>query len=159
RGADRPIADGFAEMFPRRRPRPRAPTLEWPHMPPDFSAKLGRPRLEGVVSRPTLHARLDEARGRPIVWMAGPPGAGKTTLAARWRESRGLPCLWYPVADEDEEPGTFFYYLGVAARALIGDAPLPVLTPDKRPRLAAFARAFFDVLFAHLPRPSVLCFD
>ena len=43
-------------------------------------AKISRPRLFGVLPREELFALLDENRGRPLIWISGPPGAGKTAL-------------------------------------------------------------------------------
>ena len=80
--------------------------------------KLSRPRLFDAVPRPRLYAALDELQRHPLVWMCGPPGAGKTTLAASYLESRKLPCLWYQMDAGDLDPATFFHYLALAAAEL-----------------------------------------
>src|SRR5205809_1147706 len=52
-------------------------------------AKLSRPRVEGLVRRQRLFARLDEITDKAAAWISGPPGAGNTSLSASWIEARG----------------------------------------------------------------------
>src|SRR5512141_1765503 len=81
-------------------------------------AKFSRPRLFAVQKRERLFALLDEARAHPLIWIAGPPGAGKSTLVASYVEARKLPGIWFQADSGDGDPATFFHYLGVAAAEL-----------------------------------------
>lgn len=128
-------------------------------MPEARFAKFARPGTDGLVRRDRLFARMDEARGQPLVWIAAPPGAGKTSLVSSWIEERQVTCLWYQVDAGDADPAAFFYYLGVAVAALLGSKETPPLfTLDARD-LGAFARRWFRDLFAQVPDEFVLVFD
>jgi LuxR family maltose regulon positive regulatory protein len=123
-------------------------------------AKLSRPRLHAAVARERLFDRLDDLRGHAAVWVAGPPGSGKTMLVATYLERRKLPCIWYHVDAADADPSTFFYYLTEAARPL---APkkrqLPLLTPEYLLDLDGFTRRYFRELFARQGVPAALVLD
>lgn len=128
-------------------------------MPEARFAKFARPGTEGLLRRDRLFARLDEAVGQPLVWIAAPPGAGKTSLLSSWIEERRLPCLWYQVDAGDADPAAFFYYLGLAVVGVLGckESP-PLFTLDARD-VTAFARRWFRDLFAQVPDEFVLVFD
>jgi len=126
-------------------------------------AKLSRPRLYEAVERERLFALLDAQRQHRVMLVAAPPGAGKTTLVASYLESRKLPGIWYQVDAGDADPSTFFYFLGLAERALPARGrrppPLPLLTPEYLPELGNFSRRFFRELFARMGEPATLVFD
>lgn len=123
-------------------------------------AKTTRPSLSGVLPRERLFNRLDQAIGRPVVWLSGPPGSGKTTLAANYIEARGLDGLWYQMDPGEADVATFFYYMALAVEAVSGvEAPMPRLAPEYTGDLGAFAHAYFRELFSRLPSPFVVVFD
>lgn len=123
--------------------------------------KLSRPRLAGILTRERLLQKLDEARPRPVTWVMGPAGSGKTTLVSSYLEARGLACLWYQVDEGDEDIATFFYYLGLAANLAIPrtEKPLPLFSVQHTRGVHAFARNFFFDLCNGLPQPGLLVFD
>ncbi len=123
--------------------------------------KLARPVLSGILPRPRLFARLEGASDRPVTWVCGPPGCGKTTAVASYLDHAGLRCLWYQLDEGDADVATLFYYLGRAAVDLAqpGAEPLPLLTPEHQPGLAVFTRRFFQALYARLEAPFAVVFD
>ncbi len=123
-------------------------------------AKLSAPRLHSPVARIRLYELLDSLRAHPLIWVNGPPGAGKTALVASWADARGMPCLWYQMDAGDTDTATFFYYLvALAQLAGGGSTGLPYLTPEYLLDLPGFTRRFFQAFFAGAPRGSVLVFD
>jgi ATP/maltotriose-dependent transcriptional regulator MalT/DNA-binding SARP family transcriptional activator len=124
-------------------------------------AKLARPRLHGVIERERLFALLDAERERPLVWIEGPPGAGKTTLVTTYLARDRVTTLWFRVDDGDSDPATFFSYLAQAVAALRPKRKLnlPALTPEYLMDLPGFARRYFRKLFAALPANSALVLD
>lgn len=120
-------------------------------------AKTTRPALAATIARPRLFRRLDGARQRPVIWVWGPPGTGKTSLVASYLAARKVRTLWYQVDRGDDDVGTFFYYLGQAAPRR--RPPLPLLTPEYRQGLAIFARRYFRGLYARLRPPFDIVFD
>ncbi len=124
-------------------------------------AKVTRPVLADVLRRERLFKQIDSYRSRPITWVAGPAGSGKTVLVSSYLENRKLPCLWYRIDQGDNDPATFFYYLGQAAKIAVPRKrkPLPLLAPEYLPGLEEFTFRYFEDLFNRLKSPFYIVFD
>jgi ATP/maltotriose-dependent transcriptional regulator MalT len=121
-------------------------------------AKLTRPQLSNAVIRDRLFARLEETQERPIVWVHGPPGVGKTSLLASYLTARKRSGIWYQLDGDDDDPASFFYYLGLAV-APLKHRPMPLLTPEYLHQIEGFTRRFFRELCARLSNTAILVFD
>jgi DNA-binding SARP family transcriptional activator len=124
-------------------------------------AKVTRPVLTGNYPRKRLFRLIDRARKQKLLWISGPAGSGKTTLVSSYLAARRIPCLWYRLEEGDEDPATFFHYLGLAANRATPRTrkPLPGLAPEQRSAIAIFAQRYFEGLFSHLSPGSVIVFD
>lgn len=123
-------------------------------------AKLTRPKLHRVVPRERLFDTLDRCRERPLTWIVGPPGGGKTSLLASYVQARKLGGLWYQIDPGDTDLATFFHYLSEAAPAgTRKQAALPRLSATSRVDLRGFARLYFRTLFERLKKPALILFD
>ncbi|HHO67802.1 MAG TPA: hypothetical protein ENK12_02110 [Gammaproteobacteria bacterium] len=124
-------------------------------------ARISPPRLGEILPRKRLFQKLDRGGSRPVVWISAPAGSGKTALVASYLQERSRPCLWYTLEAGDGDPGTFFHYLGLAARQATPRrrTPLPRLTPEYLAALPTFAHRFFGALYRRLDTPAVVVFD
>ncbi|OGW27180.1 MAG: hypothetical protein A2X56_14290, partial [Nitrospirae bacterium GWC2_57_13] len=124
-------------------------------------AKITRPKLAGAYPRKRLFKLLDGCRDTPVTWISSPAGSGKTTLVASYLDVRKLPCIWYQIDEGDNDPATFFYYLGLAAKQAVPrhKKPLPFLTPEYLANVGIFSRRFFENICTRLKVPFVMVFD
>ncbi len=127
---------------------------------PATLAKLTRPHLAGILPRERLFNDLEQGREKSIIWIAGPPGSGKTTLVADYLDTWAPECIWYQIDPGDADVATFFYYM---SQALPGadqkQSALPLFSPEFQKNLSAFTRRYFRELFARLTPPFALVFD
>lgn len=124
-------------------------------------AKYTRPVSRGAVPRQRLYDSLAKAREFSTVWVAGPPGSGKTTLVSEFLNQLQDRTIWYRLDPGDTDIATFFYYFSIAAqKELPGDAlQLPKFTPQYLNDTTAFTRRYFRMLFMHLPTPFMIVID
>ncbi|MDH4028600.1 MAG: hypothetical protein OEU95_07215, partial [Nitrospirota bacterium] len=117
-----------------------------------YAAKITRPAVSGILPRKRLCSLLEESRDQPVIWMTAPGGYGKTTLVADYLDSRKLRCLWYQVDKGDDDPATFFYYMGLAAKKAAPRyrKPLPLLKPEYLLGLPTFTLRYFEKLYERL---------
>jgi ATP/maltotriose-dependent transcriptional regulator MalT/DNA-binding SARP family transcriptional activator len=134
-----------------------------PALAPDIPrlAKLTRPQISAAVPRLRLFKLLDDSRTKQLMWVHGPPGAGKTTMVASYLTTKQISGIWYQIDPDDADLASFFYYLGLAAPGKSRQMPyaMPLLTPEYLPDLEGFARKFFRELYARLGASSVVVFD
>lgn len=125
---------------------------------PTKYAKVSRPRLYHTLARTRLFKLIDQGRkANAVVWIASPPGAGKTTLAASYLTASNAPAIWCQVDQGDSDPSTLFFFLSEALR----DAGLvpPALPPEVQGDAARLQRMFFRNLYARLPADAILVLD
>ena len=123
--------------------------------------KLRPPRLGRVFDRHRLFAEIEASAAVPGVWVAGPPGIGKTTLVATYVEACATPCLWLQLDAGDADPATFVHFLHAAAAL---GAPgcrlrLPLPTADDLRDVPGFVRRCFRRLVLALDPSWVLVLD
>ena len=125
------------------------------------SGKIVRPRLVNLHPRRDCQKVLDGFSQKPLVWISGPAGGGKTTLAAHYLENRSGPCLWIRLDEGQSDPADFFYYLGLACQKAQNQplASLPLLTPEYFPGLFTFAQRFFEAVYQALAPPLTVALD
>ncbi len=123
-------------------------------------AKTTQPTLSLVVERERLFEMLDEAGDKPAVWIAGPPGSGKTTAIASYLSTRKRVTLWYQVDSADADVATFFHYLRRTA-IKHGDGQLTNLPelPSESANWAGFAKRLFREIYAGFRGSLVIVLD
>jgi hypothetical protein len=94
-----------------------------------------------------------------VIWLVGPPGAGKTTLVASWLKAQRVKNLWIQLDQGDGDVASFFHYLAMAASTLKGKPTLPPLSSESLSSMATFSRRFFRALFSMRHPPEVLVLD
>ena len=125
-------------------------------------AKLTPPQLPSVLERTRLFEELDRlCEGHRVIWIHGPPGAGKTTLVASYLQARKIKPFWYQVDEGDADPGTWFHCLSLGMKHVAPrfKKPLPLLSPEYLPGISVFTRRFFEQLYGRFKAPGILVFD
>ena len=130
-----------------------------------FSAKTQVPKPgELIFRRKRLLVDIDNSLHKGHLWIAGPPGTGKTVLAAQYADQSSLQAAWYELDELDTDLVSFFSCFPKTFAAMLPDfssavQSLPAFLPEDQLALSIFARKFFRSLFAMLPVPWLLLLD
>ena len=130
-------------------------------MQKQISSKITRPAVSGIFERDRVFRLIDAGRSKPVLWVSGPAGSGKTTLVASYLDARNLPCIWYLVDEGDADLATFFYYMGRAVQqeSVRAGKNLPLLTPEYFQGIRTFTRRYFEDLSERFTPPFTIVFD
>ena len=92
---------------------------------PLLETKLFIPRPRpGLVSRPRLIKRLNQASKGKLTLVSAPAGFGKTTLLAEWlatAEAGKQPAAWLALDQSDNDPALFWSYVIAALQTVQSD--------------------------------------
>ncbi|MGR3218319.1 MAG: hypothetical protein ACUZ8H_00695, partial [Candidatus Anammoxibacter sp.] len=124
-------------------------------------SKIIVPNITGVFLRKRLMRLLDNGRKKPLIWVHGPAGSGKTTLVAGYIKEHNLQTLWYQVDERDDDVANLFFYLKKAKEEAFPKAgnSLPLLTPEYLAGLTTFTHRYFEQLYNAPKGPCVIVFD
>jgi ATP/maltotriose-dependent transcriptional regulator MalT len=122
--------------------------------------RLARPRLGRVFRRERLFTLLDDLAACPGLWLAAPPGAGKTTLVATWLEREVGPVLWLQLDAGDADPIAFAQALDLLLNGQLAEPmQLPVLRSEDLDDLTGWLRRRVRFLLPRLPAHWTLVLD
>ena len=119
--------------------------------------RLRKPRLGRVFDRDRLFDELDAHASLPGLWIAGPPGIGKTTLVATYLQARSVACVWLQLDAGDADPASFVHFLRAAVPR--GAPRLLAPTADDLRDVAAFVRRSLRRFAESLEPPWALVLD
>ena len=126
-----------------------------------FPSKIIPPVHPFVFDRQRLLDILDENQHRPLVWVHGSPGAGKTTLISSWLKQQGARFLWYRMDKGINLCADLFYFLTLSVKRNYPRTKLtlPVFTAEYADNIQTFAVVYFRQLFAVLKKEVAIVFD
>lgn len=126
-----------------------------------YPTKIMPPDYERVFERRHLLDSIKRSKTAKVIWVHGPPGAGKTIFVASFLKTKGESFLWYRIDNSGNHFADIFYFLGLAAQKNNPHKKirLPIFTSEYANDILGFARVFFRQLFASLTRESVIVLD
>ena len=118
---------------------------------------LRAPKLSGIRARPRLFRLLDGFRDRPMLWIGGGPGAGKTTLIASYIEERRLSGTWYRI-DGAGSSSRDFGAADTSHPARVWQEP-PQIRAEGPASGAGVGRQALRKLWCHPAQPGMILFE
>jgi len=123
-------------------------------------AKITIPKLPSVIVRERVFRLMDEARKKPIAWITGPAGAGKTTLVASYIAENKINPLWYQVDFSDADVASIFFYLNQIVKKHAPRKKSGLLfTEEYANSLEHFCHKYFSSFFQKITGPAILVLD
>ena len=127
-----------------------------------LKTKLRVPELRpGLVSRPRLGKRLDEALRSKLTVLSAPAGYGKTTLICHILSNCGIPVGWVSLDKGDNDPSRFWFYFIQALSTIdenIGRVALELLQSSQSPNYEAIISLIINEM-SELKREVIMVFD
>jgi LuxR family maltose regulon positive regulatory protein len=117
------------------------------------------PRRPGLVPRPRLMARLDEALRlqHRLTLVSAKAGTGKTTLVSEWLHQQERPTQWISLDNSDNDPRRFLSYLFAALHQVgIEGEPSRLESPQLPPAEALVAELINEAAASSIPLLLVL---
>ncbi|MCB1985920.1 MAG: hypothetical protein H6936_02325 [Burkholderiales bacterium] len=126
-----------------------------------YPTKIVPPSCEYVFERERLFKLIEEKQTYRVIWVNGPPGAGKTIFIASLLKRQQAKFLWYRIDSSGNKWEDIFYFLTLAANKNYPwkKLKLPTFTTEYSGDIKNFARIFFRQLFASLVRESAIVLD
>ena len=124
--------------------------------------KVTRPVFKGIFPRERLFRLIDKGRERPVIWISGPPGYGKTALVSSYLEARKLKSLWYRIDEGDDDIAMFFHYMNHAVRMIERSKKsiLPQFAPEYLSNIFTFIPQYFEDFYSLFKKgPFIVVFD
>ncbi len=114
-----------------------------------------------MIGRDRLFAEIDQYSGAPGLWVAGPPGIGKTTLVATYLDARAIPCVWLQLDAGEADAASFVHFLRAAAARLAPQRKLrmPLPSADDLRDVTGLIRRCFRQLVDSIEPPWALVLD
>jgi LuxR family maltose regulon positive regulatory protein len=115
-----------------------------------------------LVTRPRLHALLENGTRQPLTVISAPPGFGKTTLVTGWIQSLGkAPVAWLSLEKTDNQLPIFWRYFISALQLVqpdLGDTVLQTLGAAAPPAMEIALATLINEL-ATLAAPLIMVLD
>jgi LuxR family transcriptional regulator, maltose regulon positive regulatory protein len=155
-----------ASAATRKRPRavraskPEAPIAADGAASEILESKLAIPFLaSGLVRRPALVNRLQDASEARVISFATPAGYGKTTLLAQWAVRDKRPFAWISLDDRDNDPVALLTYIAAALDRVHPIDPAVFRAAASHHSIWARGLPRLGAFLASIPKPIVLVLD
>lgn len=125
-----------------------------------LESKLAIPFLaSGLVRRPALVTRLQNASEARVINFGTPAGYGKTTLLAQWAARDKRPFAWISLDHRDNDPVALLTYIAAALDRIHPIDPAVFRAAASHHSIWATGLPRLGAFLASMPQPIVLVLD